>query len=182
MEPATTDLLTITTPSGKAVTVTFLDSYQGDSRLWAELPAAGLKGPSSRPLPLKSPKQGATHYLDVAGKAVGLDAANAQQIEDAYQARKQAWVASAAGQMAALVSARENLVLEKAGWLDAMGEAREQAFESDTGAGWAAATEYEAKATAVDEQIAAFDREHPEVVAALQADKDEQMRRFLAQD
>jgi hypothetical protein len=182
MDTSTKDILTLATPTGKAVTVTFLHSYQGESRLWVELPAAGIKGQSSRPLPLKTPTQGATHYLDVAGKAVGLDAANAQRIEDLYQARKAAWGESAAGQAAALRSAREHLVREKAGWLDAMSAAREQAFASDTGAGWAEAKDYEAKATAADEKIAAFDRAHPDVVAAIKAEKDESRRRFLAQD
>lgn len=63
-----------------------------------------------------------------------------------------------------------------------MGEAREKAFQQDTGAGWDKANEHKAKAEAVTKKIEAFDRQHPEVAARLKTERDEKAARFLAND
>lgn len=178
---ATEKTLSVFTPGGKEVTVKLYSAYKGNPRVWIELPSMGVKGQTGAPLKLKEPKSGATHYFDLGqGKGVGLSAAEAQKVTDAITKFQDDYAHSEGGRMDALKKERERLTLERAGWLDAMGEARERAFNADTGVGWDKANSHKAKADEVTKKIEAFDMMHPEVVARIQAEKDDAARRFLA--
>lgn len=173
--------ITVQTPSGKTVNIT-LSQHHSDIAIDCDIPELSLNVRAFNVLPLKAPKQGATHYLDAYQHSIGLDAANAHIVKDAIAAFRTAYEQSPAGQVERLRKERRDLQDEIGGWWDAMSEAREKAFGSDTGAGWDKAKKYEAKAEAAKIRLAAFDTAHPEIIAAITAEKDAATARFLAND
>jgi hypothetical protein len=173
--------ITVHTPGNKAVAIT-LSRHYSSVALDCHISELGLKVRAFNVLPLKAPKQGATHYLDAYKHAIGLDAANAKAVQDAIADFLVDYQQSAEGQREALQSERRNLQDEIVGWWDAMDEAKEKAFAADTGAGWEKVKEYEEKAVTAKVVLEAFDRAHPEIVAEITAAKDAATARFLATD
>lgn len=173
--------ISIQTPSGTAVEITLTQGpayFAGAPYLDWAIPTKGITARATAVCALSTPQKGSTYYLD--GKpALGLDSKNAQLVIDAIAAYK---AQSPIAQQAALRAEREDIGYEIAGALDRMADARERAFNSDTGAGWAQAKAYEQQAEAARTKLAAFDVEHPEIIATLKTEKDQRTAQFLAND
>lgn len=173
--------ISVHTPSGTPVEISLTQGpayFAGAPYIDWSVPTKGHSARAVAVCPLSKPQKGSTYYLD--GKpALGLDTKNAQLVIDAIRAYK---AQSPIAQQSALRAERKDIGSEIAGALDAMSDARENAFNSDTGSGWAKAKAYEAQAEAARAKLAAFDAAHPEIIAELKAEKNERTARFLAND
>lgn len=111
---------------------------------------------------------GATH---IAGHLV-FTAEEAALAQSALDAAKAAYEASPEGIAKRLRSEREALVLRIGGYLDDAQYHGNRAWESGnaTDGGFGIRAKYEAKAEAARAELAAFDKAHPEIVAAVKAD------------
>lgn len=173
--------ITAHTASGKIINITLSQHHSGIA-IDCDIPELTLNVRAFNVLPLKAPKQGATHYLDAYKHSIGLDATNAQIVRDAIEDFRAAYQVSPAGQVELLRKQRRDLQDEIAGMWDAMDEAKEQAFAVDTGAGWDKVKQYQGNAEAAKAALAEFDAAHPEIIAAITAEKDAATARFLAND
>ena len=112
-------------------------------------------------------------YTHAVGQVVLTDA-EAAQVQAALDRLSAEWRASEAGQRAALVAERQDLAREIRHLLDE-GEDRAERYHA-TGSGdgheHAIRAEYERKAEAARVKLAAFDAAHPEIIAALRAERE----------
>lgn len=171
--------ITIHTPKKIEVKITLAKHHSGVA-LNCEIPSLKLTGRAFAVHPLKVPTNGATHYLDMSPRALGLDAANAQIVRDAMAAFQEAYRQSPEGRHEALRKERRDLKDEIAGWWDAMDHAKERTFS--TGVGWEHVRKYQAKVEAAKERLAAFDAAHPEMIAEIKQEQGVASARFLAHD
>lgn len=164
--------ITLSTPSGIPVEITAESVKAGLSlRLAVELPTKSMRGyatistvPMLRVIPHASE---ATHYLPIesgpdSGKMIGLTPAEA--------ARLDGWIleqlaADPAGRIQLLRADRKRLAREIKDVLDEIADAREDAFQGDTGEIPSYdSPEYRAAFSA----LVAFDAAHPEIIAQIE--------------
>lgn len=167
------NVLTVTTPSGKAIILT---ARQGLIRLsiGCEVPAAKISGNLSSTstgfvFALPAARDGATHALPVAGVHIGISAAEADRVSVWIAAHEAAFEQRPEVQAILLRRKREALVDALRAELDVEAERRAKAWEREDPAGavqWRDGKIKEARA-ALDE----FDAQHPEVKAAVQAEQ-----------
>lgn len=81
-----------------------------------------------------------------------------------------------------LESQRQLLVATIQGASDDCSTARERAFDRDTGEGWREVNRAEQAIRTAEKQLADFDAAHPEIIAAITAERDEATERFLRAD
>lgn len=174
--------MNITTPGNRAVQIEITRSEAGTIYLDCTVPSLNIQARAYRVLPLKTPKSGATHYLDAGQTPIGIDAATAKMLTEAINALEQDYWRSPAGQVEHLRRERRALVDEKGTCLDNMSAARERAVHGSTSVEWDKARRYEIRANAAQAQIVAFDLAHPEIIAAITAERDAATARFLAND
>jgi hypothetical protein len=168
--------INVTTPSGKPVVITF-----DHARLLIDLPAANVKTYGHAVHALKTPKMGATHYID-SNPPIGLDTLAAKTVQDAIDSRKAAYQASPEGQAEALRKEREQLQYEILGWSDKIDHAKERAHNDDTGRAWAAVRAAEQGWESAKATLADWDAAHPAIIESIKAERAEQTRRFLERD
>lgn len=168
--------LNVTTPSGKPVVITF-----DHARLLIELPAANIKTYGHSVHALKTPKMGATHYID-SNPPIGLDGATAKTVQDAIDSHNAEYRASAEGQAEALRREREQLQYDILGWGDKIDHAKERAHNDDTGRAWSTVRAAEQGWEQAKTKLAEWDTAHPAIVESIKAERLEQTRRFLERD
>jgi len=156
------------TPSGKPVEIR-ISTYCGMASLSAKVAGKRFDGQliAKRGLP-----GGATHCIG----QVCLSAEEAARVAEAVAAYEVADPEIAA---ARLRSQREAIVSRIAAAREAAEHAREQAWERADDRGGVSENEYDARAKAAHIDLAAFDAEHPEVVARVEAEKKAAVERNL---
>jgi hypothetical protein len=108
---------------------------------------------------------------------VALTRAEGDKVRAAEVAARAAWEASPAGQRAALVAERRALASRLAGAREAAAFHAERAWERGDEAAGVARARDDAAVRAARAALMAFDAAHPEVVAALEAERAERAER-----
>lgn len=130
------------------------------------------------PKPIKG-SDGITYRYALQG-ILALTDDEAGAVRSAVVAAKATHAATPQAMARKLRSERQSLCDAHAGALDAMDEHRERCFQGDIG--FHGMEPYQAKIDAAVAAIAAFDADHPEVIAAINAERKAQTERFLAID
>lgn len=173
-------ILTKTASSGQRVEVFLVEQATGSYYLRATVDGQGAASGHLQPLPPKAAaKTPATHHL---GGKVGFTAEETARIEAACAAAKAAYAASPEGQSEALRAERDKLTWRITALIDEDARAFERMMEDGDNDGACPPRSRRAEIEAAEEARRAFDREHPEVLAQIRSEKEEQTRRFLAAD
>jgi multidrug resistance efflux pump len=105
-------------------------------------------------------------YVAAVGK-LALTEAECKVLDDAIKAAE---LATEEGRIRLLRQEREQLVLRVRGAQDGVMAARERAFDEDTGALWPEVAEAEEAERTARQALKDWDTEHPEVIAAINAE------------
>lgn len=173
--------LTLHTPSGKPIEITF-GRYLDRVSATAHLPTLGLTGSirNATAYPLPSLRDGATHYLILDGPKsaqLGISSEQADRLADTV-AQMQAEIDTDPGViLRRRMEQRQNLVLEITGLDDQAQAARERAHEQDFPAGLPRYDTPE-RAAAVA-ALREFDRRYPDVKQAIGRERAEALRRHM---
>lgn len=193
MATETAVLVTRTTRDGRALTVGVKDYLPGHPVAVAYLD--GALAAMSTPMAIDAPgvfraganlaamrAAGVTHAIANASRSVSvaLLAAEADVILAEIERRVAAHAASEDGQRNSLRSEREALAAEVAGALDDQADAYERAHDREDARAEIVRREHQPAVDAARAALAAFDAEHPEVAAAIRAERMDRADRAIA--
>lgn len=166
------------TTDGRAVVV-FGGEYLGEAIIRkVTINGVASKGISSNVYSLPQPQDVATHYI--AGKPpVGLTTAEAEQIITelaALQAVIDATIAPVAA-ISNLRNERRDLIAQHAGLCDEQTYQFERAHALQDANAWHIKASYDTQIATAEQSIVDFDAAHPEVLAAIEAERAESVER-----
>lgn len=173
-------ILTKTASTGQAVEVRLQEVLPGQFRALLYLDGKWSDGPS-RPEALPQAKGDITHYLG-RKPAVGFTANETAVILAEIALATSKARTTPEGQLRTLRQERAALVATYHGLQDDARAAFDRGMESDGSAAWTAKQRFDTRINAAWAAIQSFDAAHPEVMDAINAEKQAAMERFLAAD
>lgn len=171
----TTTILTKTAKSGQAIEIQFdAEAYNPVAKIIVDGKQMGFSHVA--PVKLPAPVGDVTHGLKGNKVSIGLTADEAAIITAAFVAAH----AAKADPLATLKLERSALVRTISGIYDDAQAEYERRHDRQDMTAWSAKAEIEATAETVKAELAAFDVAHPEVIAAVRAEREAQRQANVA--
>lgn len=179
--------ITFTSVGGTEVTITTArylhkvsaSAYMGNTRFQGlpSLPKAGTQ------LAINLKKAGYEGYYTMSGSkaSLAIDPETALKVLEAVAREQAEYDATPERAMEILIEKRTNIICSINSYMRCGQDAEDRGYESSDGTGrWARAGKpYYAKADESREELAKFDAEHPEVVAEIERQRDENIEKHL---
>lgn len=170
-------IVTRTTKTGRTLEIRvrrdILDQFSAVATLDGERAASGTPQKLDRATARKLP--GFTHYIPDHRAPIALTTAEAEALSAAIAAAERD---DPATQARALRDERRNLVGDVLAAIEGQSDAFERAHAREDVRAWDIKLSHEPKIEAAQAALAAFDAAHPEIVAAIRAEKAEAAERF----